>query len=187
MLTHASLKKATGGIVWFAALGVLLTLGGCEPDEQTVAQITDLKTELAAVRQRLDEADSQRDALSQQLQTQTQTLTQIQHDVREFSRTSEENGVMASQLAAMKTHLAEVASQRDAAIAEAEKTSPALEQLHRQLQEQIEKTDALGALVADLQNTLTPPVKEIAGTAEEDRPKSNEPVVGFPEVPGFKQ
>jgi len=184
MLTHVSFNKV---VLWFLGLGILLILSGCKPDEQTAGQIAELQTELDAVRQRLDEASSQREALALKLQTLSETLTETQQHVQPLARLSDDTRVMDSQLDALKTYLAEVVSQRDAAMAEANETRAMLAQLHSQLQQHIETVQELGIQVADLQEALAPPVEEAPADVQESQPKSNAPVVGFPEVPGLKE
>lgn len=186
MCTRPDFKNVWCAVLLPVLLAGLMCLNGCKPDKETLNQIEALKTEMAAVQQRLDEADTRTEALTLKLETLSQALTETQEDIRKFTRLSEENGVMDSQLSAVKTHLAEVASQRDAAMAEAKETRAMLEQLQNELGRQIQKTAALAEQIADLQKTLAPPVEEAAAAAEAGKPKSNAPIVGFPEVPGFK-
>ena len=186
MCTHAYLKKVTGGIVWLLALCVLLAVPGCKPDKQTAAQISELKSELANVQLRLDNANSQTETLTQQLQALSRALAETQKDVQALAELPKENDVMGSQLTALKTQLDEVVAQRDAAMAEANQTRESIQQLRQQLDEQIQKAADLQTQMADVQQTLAPPAAEPVAAGNTEKPNPKEPIVGFPEAPGFK-
>jgi DNA repair ATPase RecN len=177
MRTYSDFKKVFCAVILLAGLTGLVCLNGCKPDKGNLDQIEALKTELANVQQRLDEATSQAATSKLNLEALALTLAQTQETVETLARLPKEND-------AIDTSLAEVVNQRDAAMAEAKETRAMLVQLQRQLAQQIQMTDKLGAQVADLQKKLAPPV--IKAAAEESEPKSNGPIVGFPEVPGFK-
>ncbi|MHC4855590.1 MAG: hypothetical protein ACYS72_04210 [Planctomycetota bacterium] len=186
MYTRPDFKNVWCAVLLPVLLAGLMCLGGCKPDKETAARIEALETEMASVQSQLDETNSQTEALTLKLETLSQTLAETQEDIRKLARLSEENGVMDSQLGAVKTHLVEVTSQRDAALAEAKETRAMLEQLQSQLTKQIQKTAALAEQIADLQQTLAAPVEEAAAAVEESEPKPDAPIVGFPEAPGFK-
>lgn len=186
MCTRPDFKNVWCAVLLPVLLAGLMCLNGCKPDKETVAQIEALKTEMADVQQRLDDAGSQREALTLKLETLAQTLAETQEDIRKFTRLSEENGVMDSQLIAVKTHLSEVVSQRDAAMAEAKETRAMLQQLQDELARQVQKTADLQIQMAGLQQAIAAPAEKAAAAAEASKPKSNAPIVGFPEAPGFK-
>jgi chromosome segregation ATPase len=186
MRTYSDFKKVCGVVVLLAGLTGLVCLNGCKPDEQTTAQIAELKAEVAALQQRLDEVNSQTETSKLNLEALARTLAQTQEYVDTLARLPKEKDAMEAPLAEVKERLAEVVSQQDAAMAEAKETRAMLEQLQHQLAQQVQKTAALAEQIANLRQTLAPPVVQAAGSAEEDAPKSNAPIVGFPEVPGFK-
>jgi len=191
MRTYSDLKKVFCAVVLLAGLTGLVCLNGCKPDQENLDQIEALKTELADVRQQLDEATSQTATSKLNLEALAQTLAQTRETVETLARLPRENDAIdtplaevKAQLAEVKVQLADVVNQGDTSMAEAKETRAMLAQLKRQLSQQIQMTDELAAQVADLQKKFSPPVTEAA--AEESEPKSNAPIVGFPEVPGFK-
>jgi septal ring factor EnvC (AmiA/AmiB activator) len=70
-------------------------------------------------------------------------------------------------------------------MAEASQTRAMLEQLQDELARQVQKTADLETQMADVLQALAPAAEEAAPVAVNE-PKSNGPIVGFPEVPGFK-
>lgn len=187
MRTCSDFKKVVCAVVLLAGLTGLVCLNGCKPDKETQDQMEALKTELANVRQRLDEAASEAAASKLNQEALARSLAQTQEDLDTLARLPKENDAMDAPLADVKAQLAEVVSRRDAAMAEAKETRAMLDQLQQRLAQQIQKTAALEEQIADLRQTLTPPVTQAAAAAEEDTAKSDAPIVGFPEVPGFKE
>jgi chromosome segregation ATPase len=186
MRTCPDFKKVCCAVVLLAGLTGVVCLSGCKPDKETRDQMEALKTELANVQPRLDEAAIQAEASKLNLEALARTLAQTQEYVETLARLQKETGATDAPLIEVKAQLAEVVSQRDAAMTEAKETRAMLEQLQGQLAGQIQKTAALAEQIADLRQTLAPPVEETPAAAEEGKPKSDAPIVGFPESPGFK-
>ncbi|MHC4950755.1 MAG: hypothetical protein ACYTEU_07195 [Planctomycetota bacterium] len=173
-------SKSLSTVVLFIILAGLLAFNGCvKPDEETIAKVDELKAELARVRQLLDEAGSQRDALTLKLETLSKSMAEIQAHIQMPVQGS-------TDITAVKAQLSEVTAQRDAAMAETKQTRAMIEQLRNQLQQQIKKTAELQTQIENLQESLVPPTEEPVVAAEEEKPEPDSPVVGFPEAPGFE-
>ena len=173
MYIQPHIKTVLCAVVLCISVCGLLSVSGCiKPDKETLARIDALETQMNHVEELLEQAQNQREMLIQKLESVSGTLTTTRASIQEL---------MESGQGDVDVRLSQIAAQREATMAETKEIREKIQQLHRQLEQQAQSTDALQSQVATLHEMMAPPVEESVASTDTEQAQAKEPIMGFPE------